>query len=147
MKRAKQILFYAALVFVWQAIVWAGIWPKYSLPSPSMVLEAMWYGMQDNTIPVAVGISLKRIVLGYLLSVVLGIASGFFIATSEFLESTLGKLVLGLQSLPSVCWLPLAILWFGLNEQAILFVTVMGSVLAISISTEIGLRHVPHILL
>jgi NitT/TauT family transport system permease protein len=79
--------------------------------------------------------------------VVLGIILGFLIATSEFLESTLGKLVLGLQSLPSICWLPLAVLWFGLGESAILFVTVMGSVLAISISTEIGLRHVPHILL
>jgi NitT/TauT family transport system permease protein len=147
MKIVKQILFYAALILVWQVVVWAQVWPKYLLPSPYMVMEAMWYGLQDSTIPVAIGISMRRILLGYLLSVILGIAMGFLIATSEFLESTLGKLVLGLQSLPSICWLPLAVLWFGLSENAILFVTVIGSVLAISISTEIGLRHVPHILL
>jgi NitT/TauT family transport system permease protein len=147
MKKVKQILFYVGLLFVWQAIVWAEIWPKYLLPSPYMVLQALWYGLQDNTIPVAIGITVRRIMLGYLLSVVFGIALGFLIATSAYLESTLGKLVLGLQSLPRICWLPLAVLWFGLSESAILFVTVMGSVLAISISTEIGLRHVPHILL
>lgn len=147
MRTLKQILFYAGLLLVWQSIVWAKFWPTYLLPSPVMVVEAMWYGVQDHTIPIAIGVSMKRIVMGYLLSVVFGIGLGFLIATSDFLESTVGKLVLGLQSLPSICWLPLAVLWFGLSENAILFVTVMGSVLAISISTEIGLRHVPHILL
>ena len=147
MRQLKQILFYLGLLLIWQSVVWAAVWPKYLLPSPYMVLEAMWYGVQDNTVPVAIAISMKRIVIGYLLSVILGIGLGFLIARSEFLESTLGKLVLGLQSLPSICWLPLAVLWFGLSENAILFVTVMGSVLAISISTEIGLRHVPHLLL
>ena len=147
MKKLKQILFYASLILIWQLIVVAEFWPNYLLPSPYMVMEAMWYGVQDRTIPVAIAISMKRIIVGYILSVVIGVALGFMIARSEFLESTVGKLVLGLQSLPSICWLPLAILWFGLSENAILFVTVMGSVLAVSISTEIGLRHVPHILL
>ena len=48
--------------------------------------------------------------------------------------------VTGLQALPSICWLPLALLWFGLSDTAILFVVVMGSVLAIAIATEDGVN-------
>lgn len=69
------------------------------------------------------------------------------IAASEFLEATLGGLVLSLQSLPSLCWLPLAVLWFGLSEKAIIFVVVMGSLLSVTINTQAGVRHVPKIYL
>jgi NitT/TauT family transport system permease protein len=51
-----------------------------------------------------------------------------------------------LQSLPSVCWLPIAILWFGLHEAAIIFVTVMGSMLAVTQATKAGFDNVPRIL-
>ncbi|MBI2819730.1 MAG: ABC transporter permease [Acidobacteria bacterium] len=146
-KTAEQILFYACLVLVWQLLVALRIWPPYLLPSPAMVLEALWYGFADRTFVVGVSVSMRRIALGYAASVVMGVALGFLIATSEFLERTVGKLVLGLQSLPSICWLPLAVLWFGLSENAILFVVLMGSVLAVAINTEIGVRHVPRIYL
>ena len=53
--------------------------------------------------------------------------------------------MLGLQVLPSICWLPLAILWFGLNEQAIQFVVVMGAFLSIAIATDSGIRNIPPI--
>jgi NitT/TauT family transport system permease protein len=59
------------------------------------------------------------------------------------LEGSLGTLVLGLQALPSVCWLPLAVLWFGLSEAAILFVVIAGSLLSITVATEAGVRNVP----
>ena len=146
-KPAEKVLFYSCLILVWQLIVSLQVWPDYLLPSPLMVLEALWYGIEDRTFVIGAGVSMRRIALGYSLSVVLGVATGFLIATSEFLERTVGKLVLGLQSLPSICWLPLAVLWFGLSENAILFVVLMGSVLAVAINTEIGVRHVPRIYL
>jgi NitT/TauT family transport system permease protein len=146
-KAAEQVLFYLCLILVWHVLVALQIWPSYLLPSPFMVLEALWYGIVDRTFLIGVWISMRRIVLGYSLSVLVGVALGFLIATSEFLERTMGKLILGLQSLPSICWLPLAVLWFGLSENAILFVVLMGSVLAVAINTEIGVRHVPRIFL
>jgi sulfonate transport system permease protein len=148
MKRAlEQIAFYGALLLLWQILVWLRIWPDYLVPSPRMVLEALWYGFADRTFLVGVTVSMRRIAIGYGLSVILGVVLGLLIATSGFLERTLGKLVLGLQSLPSVCWLPLAVLWFGLSENAILFVVLMGSVLAVAINTEVGVRHVPRLYL
>jgi NitT/TauT family transport system permease protein len=54
-------------------------------------------------------------------------------------------MALGLQTLPSVCWVPLALLWFGQTEQAILFVVVMGTLWAILISVNNGVRSLPPI--
>lgn len=148
MKRiVRQLAFYVAVVALWQLICGLRIWPPYLFPSPLSVLASLQMGFSDRTFLIGMGISLKRIALGYGLSVLLGIVLGFLIATSEFLEATLGGVVLSLQSLPSLCWLPLAVLWFGLTEKAIVFVVVMGSLLAVTINTQIGMRHVPKIYL
>ncbi len=148
MKRiVRQLVFYLGLLALWQLIFALRIWPPYLFPSPLSVLESLETGFSDRTFLIGTGISMKRIALGYGLSVLLGIGLGFLIAASEFLEATLGGLVLSLQSLPSLCWLPLAVLWFGLTEKAIIFVVVMGSLLAVTINTRTGVRHVPKIYL
>jgi len=146
-KIVRQLVFYLGLLALWQLIFELKIWPPYLFPSPQSVLESLQMGFSDRTFLIGMGISMRRIALGYGLSVLLGIVIGFLIAASEFLEATLGGLVLSLQSLPSLCWLPLAVLWFGLTEKAILFVVVMGSLLAVTINTQIGVRHVPRIYL
>jgi len=51
-------------------------------------------------------------------------------------------LALGLQGLPSVCWVPLALLWYGQTEAAMLFVVVMGTVWSVVLATEAGVRNV-----
>ncbi|MFB3922680.1 MAG: ABC transporter permease [Terriglobia bacterium] len=148
MKRIiRQLAFYLWVIAIWQVTCDLKIWPPYLFPSPGSVLEALQTGFDDRSIIIGIGISMKRIALGYGLSVVLGIGLGFLIAANEFLEATLGGLVLSLQSLPSLCWLPLAVLWFGLSEKAIVFVVVMGSFLAVTINTQAGVRHVPKIYL
>jgi hypothetical protein len=88
---------------------------------------------------------MKRMLIGYGISVVLGLALGLGIASNKFLEQTIGGLLVSLQSLPSICWLPIAVLWFGLTEKAILFVVVMGSLLSVTISMETGRKQLPKI--
>jgi NitT/TauT family transport system permease protein len=148
MKRTiRQIAFYLFLLAVWEVLFEMEFWPPYLFPSPQSVWEAVYAGFSDQSFLIALGVSMRRIAIGYGLAVLLGVALGFLIAASEFLRHTLGGLVLSLQSLPSICWLPLAVLWFGLTENAILFVVLMGSVLAVTINTEIGVNHVPRIYL
>ena len=144
-KAARQLVFYVSLLALWQVVAELRIWPPYLFPTPWSVVEALRVGFADQGFWIAIGVSMKRMALGYGLSVLLGLALGLLIATSKFLKETLGGLVVSLQSLPSLCWLPLAVLWFGLSEKAILFVVVMGSLLSVTISTELGVRHVPKI--
>jgi NitT/TauT family transport system permease protein len=54
-------------------------------------------------------------------------------------------LLVSLQSLPSICWWPLALLWFGLNQNAILFVVIMGSLLSVTLAMEDGRKQMPRI--
>lgn len=88
---------------------------------------------------------MRRMLLGYSISVTLGILLGLGVASSKFLEETMGGLLVSLQSLPSICWLPLAVLWFGLTEKAIIFVVVMGSLLSVTIAMEAGRQQIPKI--
>jgi NitT/TauT family transport system permease protein len=146
MKRAaKYILFYSVLLAVWVILAKMKIWPPYIFPTPWGVGEAMWAGFADHSFWIAIGVSMKRMLVGYGLSVVLGMILGLGIASSKFLEETVGGLLVSLQSLPSICWLPMAVLWFGLTEKAILFVVVMGSLLSVTISMETGRKQLPRI--
>ena len=86
---------------------------------------------------------MRRLVVGYLLSLAGGVTLGLLLARSRTLRESVGTIVTGLQALPSICWLPLALLWFGLSEAAILFVVIAGSLLAIAVATEAGVRNVP----
>lgn len=145
-KGAKQLIFAGVIVVLWEALAFARIWPSYSFPTPHGVVESLFYGFKDRTFAIGIAVSMERVVIGFMISIVLGVLLGMILAWSKFLEDTLGHLVLSLQSLPSVCWLPIAILWFGLHESAIIFVTVMGSMLAVTQATKAGFDNVPRIL-
>ncbi len=137
--------FYLALVLLWEGLFRLHLWPPYLFPSPVQVLETLARGFQDRTMLFGMAISLKRIALGYGVATFLGIALGVSLGASRWLEETVGPLVMGLQALPSICWLPLALLWFGLNEKAIIFVVVIGALFSITIATQSGIRQVPPI--
>ncbi len=131
------------MISLWEAITLLNIWPEYLFPSPLKVLETLIEGMRNSSFIIAIGISLKRILVGYGISIFFGSLLGILINRFKILDETLGGLILGLQTLPSICWLPLALLWFGLNERAIIFVVIMGALFSITISIDTGIKHVP----
>jgi NitT/TauT family transport system permease protein len=135
-------IFLLALLATWEAASRAHLFPPWIFPSPLDVARSLGHGFSDGEIPRAIGVSMRRLAVGYGLSLVGGIALGFGLARSQLLRDSVGTLVTGLQSLPSICWLPLALLWFGLSETAILFVVVAGSLFAITVATESGVRNV-----
>jgi NitT/TauT family transport system permease protein len=145
-KRAfRYIAFYGALLGLWTILAKLKIWPSYLFPTPWGVTEELYNGFQDHSYWIAIVVSMKRVLLGYGVSVVLGMILGLGIASNKFLEQTMGGLLVSLQSLPSICWWPLALLWFGFNQNAILFVVVMGSLLSVTIAMEDGRKQMPKI--
>ena len=112
------------------------------MPSPIDVFGTLVVLIKDNTIGIAIVASLKRILVGYFISVVIGVTLGLTIAKFKYLEENLGPLILGLQTLPSICWLPFAILWFGLSESSIIFVIAIGSTFAVAISVKYAIKNV-----
>ncbi|MDR2862287.1 MAG: ABC transporter permease [Puniceicoccales bacterium] len=111
-----------------------------ALPSSSGQVFA---AVLDSTLVEAAHVTLKRLIFGYLTGFALGIPLGLISARFDFFRETVGLVALGLQGLPSVCWVPLALIWFGPTESAILFVVVMGTLWSLMLATEQGVRTVP----
>ena len=134
-------------LLIWELLSRFGPWPRWLLPGPAAVTGSVSAMLADGRLPHAAVRSLARLAQGYGLSAAIGVPLGVLMARSPGVNSALRPAVLGLQALPSICWLPLAILWFGLSESAILFVVVMGSLLAIAIATEDAIAGVDPVLL
>lgn len=138
---------YLLLLAAWQLLYWAGTelfswWKPYAMPNPVGVFLRFTELLRDGTLMRAALYSFVRAVAGFLMAVAIGIVAGGLIGSFELLGRSLRPLILGIQSLPSICWVPFAILWFGLNENAILFVVVMGSAFSIATAVESGIRNV-----
>jgi len=146
MKRAfRYLVFYSALFGLWTLLAQLKIWPPYVFPTPWGVGYALYSGFADHSYWIAIRVSMLRVLTGYAVSVALGMVLGLGVGSSKFLEETMGGLLVSLQSLPSICWWPLALLWFGLNQNAILFVVVMGSLLSVTLAIEDGRKQTPRI--
>lgn len=144
MKRiAFAIAFFVALLVAWELTVRSGRWSPVILPSPWKVAEYLWSSVLDGSMAEAMWVTLQRLVVGYALGVALGLPVGLLCASSRYVDDTLGALALGFQTLPSVCWIPLALLWFGQTETAMLFVVVMGTLWSVALATSMGARTMP----
>ena len=140
-----RIGFYIGIVVVWQIIAMIGIWPDNIFPSPYEVAEDLFYGGADGSLFYGIATSMWRLSIGLAIAISGGIVLGIFMARVEVINQTVGSLVLGLQSIPSIAWVPLAILWFGLTDGGIIFVTAIGAIFAVTINTYTGVKNIdPH---
>jgi NitT/TauT family transport system permease protein len=139
------VLFYIILIGLWQGLAFLKVWPEYIFPSPLGVLKTLVTGFGDQTFIIGILVSMKRILIGFGISIVLGLFIGLLIGRIKTLDETLGTLVLGFQALPSICWLPLALLWFGLSETAMQAIVILGSLFSIIIGADTGVKNVPPI--
>lgn len=138
--------FFALLLGLWQVFATTTSPGRAALlPAPTDVVRYLWRAAADGTLAEAAWVTARRLLLGYAAGIALGLPIGLLTARFRTCADTLGVVALGLQTLPSICWAPLTILWFGQTEAAMLFVVIMGTVWSIAIATDHGLRSVPPI--
>ncbi|MFN8075729.1 MAG: ABC transporter permease [Kineosporiaceae bacterium] len=129
---------------LWQLVVLTGWRPTYVLPEPTSVLERVWRLLTDDQkFWASLSTTLRRGLLGFALAIAVGSVLGVAVARFHVLRAGVGSLITGLQTMPSIVWFPLAILLFGLNEQAIMFVVVLGAAPSIANGLISGIDHVP----
>jgi NitT/TauT family transport system permease protein len=131
--------------FLWQLVVWSGWKPSYLLPGPFTTFRHLWD--DRSVVASATGTTLRRAVEFYLVSLVVGTAVAVVISRSRVVRDAVSPLLTGLQTMPNVAWVPFAILIFGLKQEAILFVTLLGTVPAITIGSVSAFDAVPPVLL
>jgi NitT/TauT family transport system permease protein len=133
------------ILLAWQVLVWAKVKPTYTLPPPADVWGAVREQWADGTLQRAVWLSVSRGLLGFAVAVAIGIPLGLVVARVKPLRAGLGPLLSGLQTLPSVAWVPAAIVWFALSPATIYFVVLMGAVPSIAVGTISGIDQIPPI--
>ena len=132
---------------IWELVYRLGVetlklWKPYTFPSPFSVIESLFILGKTNTLAIAIVASMKRLFIGYGISLVLGAALGLIIAKFKYIDENLTPLILGLQTLPSVCWIPFSILWFGIDESSIIFVIAIGSTFAVTMAIESSIKNI-----
>jgi NitT/TauT family transport system permease protein len=136
-----------ALVLVaWQVTVWSGWKPDYVLPGPSPVFGRLAQDLGNPNFDLGIAITMRRALTGYAIAVAIGSVTGILIARIAVLRRAIGSAILGLQSMPSIVWFPLAIILFGLNETAIFFVVILGAAPSIAGGLLSGVDHVQPLL-
>jgi NitT/TauT family transport system permease protein len=144
---ANIILFLATFLGLWQIVFTLAVFPRVSLPSPAMVAQSFAELIQDFSLIVAIGVTLWRLLASFSVSIVLGVGIGLAMVWFKDFGRTLSSFAVGLQSFPSVAWVPFAILLIGLSDMGILFVVIMSSIFSVMISTYSGIRNIPTIYL
>lgn len=131
------------LIVVWQLYVVIAHPRPDLFPGPLNVLAAFSSAWDTGRVQEAVVTSLERGVFGFLLALLIGTPLGLLLAEVRFARRALGPLVSGLQVLPSVAWVPAAILWFGLTDATVYFVVIMGAAPSIANGLVSGIDQVP----
>ena len=137
----------AFLVLVWQLVYSAGVLPAYRLPSPLDVLSSLRDQLSSGDLQEASYHSVRRGALGFVASLAIATPLGLLVGRVRPVRRAIGPILSGLQSLPSVAWVPAAILWFGLSDATIYFVVLMGAVPSIANGMVSGLDQVPPLFL
>lgn len=129
-----------ALLVVWGVV--AAATDTASIPGPAETWTALRDGIADGTIPEATLKTLIRLAFSFVAALVIGTALGLLLATFELARRSIRPLVVALQITPFVAWVPLAVIWFGVTERAVVFVAIAGSFPAVTLATLQGIRQV-----
>jgi len=141
-----KLLAIALILVVWQVVHLTG-WKSYVLKGPGTVLPDLWGQLHHALLWQAIGITLRRAVLGYGLALVIGSVIGIFVARIPLLRAAVGSIITGLQTMPSIVWFPVGIVLFGLTTLTILFVMVLGAAPSIANGLITGVDYTPPLLL
>jgi NitT/TauT family transport system permease protein len=136
----------AIVLVLWQVIHLSG-WKKEIFPGPGTTLANLWDQLKTGLLWHAIGTTAYRAVLGFALAVLIGGVIGALVSRIRPLRAAVGSLITGLQTMPSIAWFPFAIILFGINTSAILFVIILGAAPSIANGLIAGVDYTPPLLL
>jgi NitT/TauT family transport system permease protein len=128
------VLSLSVFIGIWQLVFVLGIFPRVSLPSPASAI-----------LFTSIGMTMWRLIISFSISIILGVGVGLLMIKFRSFGKTMSSFALGLQSFPSIAWVPFAILLIGLNDFGIFFVVVMSSIFSVMLSTYSGISNIPTI--
>ena len=137
--------FAAAVTLLWSLA--AARRPDSVLPSPWTVLVETWRLLLDGGFGPIIGRTASTMAVGFGVSAVVGVALGLALARRPLADRAVSPYLIGLQSLPSAVWIPVAVIFLGASSRAVMAVTILGALPSIAIGTRDAVHGIPPILL
>ena len=137
----------AVIILIWQIVFWLQLQPDYVLPGPLQVLDALRAQAAQDLLWQSVFNSIRRAAQGFIISILVATPIGLALGFYPKLRAIFGPILTGLQQLPSVAWVPAAIIWFGLSDATIFTVVLLGAVPSIANGLLAGMDQIPPIYL
>lgn len=137
----------AVIILIWQIVIWLQLQPDYVLPAPLQVLDALRAQAEQDLLWQSVINSVRRAGQGFIISILVATPIGLALGFYPKLRAIFGPILTGLQQLPSVAWVPAAIIWFGLSDATIFTVVLLGAVPSIANGLLAGMDQIPPIYL
>jgi NitT/TauT family transport system permease protein len=131
------------LLALWATLHWLRIWEPYLFPGPLDVARSLYHLAASGQLVPSLQATFRRLGLSYVLSVALAAFMAAGLVLVPHFRAGVQPFLLALQSLPGIAWVPVAVLWFGLQESGLLFVTIMGSVFSIAMGMADSFATVP----
>src|SRR5580658_1633861 len=141
-----KLLAIAIFLAFWELVALSG-WKHYVLKGPAPVLSNLWSQLVHGQLWGIIGDTLQSAVVGYAVALVIGSVLGLLVARIPPLRAAVGSIITGLTTMPSVVWVPFAIVIFGESYEAILFVMVLGAAPSIANGLITGVDYTPPLLL
>jgi len=129
-----------AVLALWSALSASGFVNALILPSPLAVMGAAVDQATNGVLLPNILVSLQRVIVGYLLAVVVGVVLGLVVGWNQLLYTMFNPVIEALRPIPPIAWIPLAILWFGLTNNAAYYIVFIGPVFPIFVTTAAAVR-------
>lgn len=147
LKAVSPLIAVAGLIVIWQMAIVIFDIESYILPTPLDVAHSIEQQWKLGNLQEAVFRSFLRGIQGFLLAIAIATPIGVFLGLNKYARAVFGPILLGLQQLPSVAWVPAAIIWFGLSPATIYAVILLGSIPSIANGLISGIDQIPPIYL
>jgi NitT/TauT family transport system permease protein len=153
--RLRRLLVPVALLIIWQVAAMTNLIDQNAVPAPSTVLESWWTWMFGERSALAwysgtwfeyVFLSARRVLIGFALAGIAGVAIGLVIGWSKLARDLADPLIQILRPIPIVAWLPFATLLFGIQDTAAVFLIALGSFFPIVLNAAAGAERTPTVL-
>jgi ABC-type nitrate/sulfonate/bicarbonate transport system permease component len=141
-KQARPLWVIAAIVVFWELLAATGWIHEVVLPRFSTVVHTMWERTLSGELPLSIGWSTYRVVLGFSIGLLLAFPLGLAIGWWRVAHELFNPIVEVLRPVPPLAWIPLAVIWFGVGFKSVMFITVLGSFFPICLAVIAGVQSV-----
>ena len=142
---SRRVLGFAVILLAWEAGVRAGFVNRSIMPAPSAVFQALLDLAGTGQLFVDLGASIVRVVVGFLIAAVVGLALGVTLGWFRSAADVLLPVVEAIRPIPPIAWIPIAILWFGIGNAPSYFIVFIGAVFPVFVNAFVAIRSVERI--